>query len=196
MLQSFFDISREDRSQWDTCQMVMEPSARRYPLIQRLIDHPEHLFMRVDDRRRGYSGLTLLHLAGSGAVAQMLLHLGLDPNARDCDGNTPLHFAALRGNHNLVQFLLASQANPSVRNHIGEFPFQWALTLRIALLLCQEKKALSNIENELLDQPIHLVFQKQKASYAEQFRSLGIGSEKQIKRVEQWYNHSRGSISI
>ncbi|MBX3228009.1 MAG: hypothetical protein KIT84_27710 [Labilithrix sp.] len=39
---------------------------------------------------RGREGQTLLHEARSGATVQALLDLGLDPNARDAKGRTPL----------------------------------------------------------------------------------------------------------
>ena len=53
-------------------------------------------------------GQTLLHHAGSLAVAQILVEHGANVNSRDNHGVTPLHKACARGDLRLVQYLVGT----------------------------------------------------------------------------------------
>lgn len=76
----------------------------------------------------------LLHLhlvrigrPASPAVVKRLIEAGVDVNAKDCDGWTPLHFAARTGCAESVQLLLAAGAEVNVRDNKGITPLHRAL---------------------------------------------------------------------
>jgi len=53
----------------------------------------------------------------------LLLKYGADSNIKNKQGNTPLHFAAQRGNYDIVRMLLLNYgADPNIQNHIGDTP--------------------------------------------------------------------------
>ena len=68
----------------------------------------------------------------SAAWVQACLEAGADPNARDADGNTPLH--QIEGNNRdkgrAASLLLAAGANPNARNNQGRTPLLEALYSR------------------------------------------------------------------
>eukprot|EP00388_Colpodella_angusta_P022567 GDKJ01057713.1.p1 GENE.GDKJ01057713.1~~GDKJ01057713.1.p1 ORF type:complete len:146 (+),score=9.32 GDKJ01057713.1:264-701(+) len=51
-----------------------------------------------------------------------LRDLGMDINAADNDGNTPLHIAVINKKHMLVPYLIAAGADNTLLNHQGESP--------------------------------------------------------------------------
>jgi ankyrin repeat protein len=61
-------------------------------------------------------------LRGLDAVVSVLLEAGVDPNAADPDGRTPLHHAALKGRASLVQLLLEHGASVEARDSAGSRP--------------------------------------------------------------------------
>lgn len=59
--------------------------------------------------------------------AQILLNHGINPNAQDSEGNTPLHRAAKIGEANMVKTLLFSGSQSKIKNNIGLIPLNVAL---------------------------------------------------------------------
>src|SRR6266850_5802141 len=77
-------------------------------MVKRLVDSD---LKGVHTRSR--DGATLLHASlrnGHSGVAQLLLQLNADVNARDNKDETPLHIASRRGDKTAVDFLIASGA--------------------------------------------------------------------------------------
>jgi Ankyrin repeats (many copies) len=53
-------------------------------------------------------------------LVRPLLAVGMDINAQDLDGNTPLHCAAAGGHASMLRMLLMCNANPNVLNNQGQ----------------------------------------------------------------------------
>ena len=56
-------------------------------------------------------GLSPLFLAKTAEIADLLLRHGANVNARDSQGNTPLHFSVMNGNIDVTQYLIDNGAN-------------------------------------------------------------------------------------
>ena len=49
-----------------------------------------------------------------------------DVNAKDENGNTPLHIAAEKGHENMAELLLANNAEINAKDNNGRTPLAWA----------------------------------------------------------------------
>lgn len=79
----------------------------------------------VADQRDPQTGGTALHLVTRGrdiAWMNFLMGYGASPNARDRDGNTPLHIAAQLGFGDGILVLTACGADANAANSRGETP--------------------------------------------------------------------------
>jgi ankyrin repeat protein len=65
---------------------------------------------------RGYTPLLRALYQGDEVSAQLLLKMGADPNAKDRDDLTALHWAAFSGNKGCITQLLEAGANIRARN--------------------------------------------------------------------------------
>ena len=74
-------------------------------------------------------GWDLIQHAGKGELQKVksLIAAGTDVNARDKDGNTPLHYAAKYGNAKVVNALIAAGAHVDARDHQGNTPLAVAV---------------------------------------------------------------------
>ncbi|XP_049769492.1 TD and POZ domain-containing protein 1-like [Schistocerca cancellata] len=73
-------------------------------------------------------GRRLIEAAKVGAVeeVQLLLAAGADLGSRDGDGETALHWAALRGHAAVVRLLLSAASHPDARDQWWRTPLHWA----------------------------------------------------------------------
>ena len=60
------------------------------------------------------------------AALQALNVLGIDPDARDDDGGTPMHRVAGEGRVEIIELLYAAGANPNARDNRGRTPLHRA----------------------------------------------------------------------
>lgn len=95
-------------------------------VIRLLGEHPGLARCALDE-----GGDTLLHLAGDAAIAQAGLAHGADANARDTNGNTPLHAQCGTANGAaVIKVLLAGGAHAEAQDYRGQTPLE--LAIRIA----------------------------------------------------------------
>lgn len=62
--------------------------------------------------------------------AKKAIEAGANVNAKDKDGDTPLHLAVRFNDLGLVQLLLKNGADPTIKDMYGETPLDWAKTLK------------------------------------------------------------------
>jgi len=91
----------------------------------------------IDVRRRS----PLLKCARHNAepvILEMLLKAGARPDTADEEGNTPLHFAAIRGTAEVATFLIKLGANPYAHNRKGMVPYEMTSRddVRPAFIVC------------------------------------------------------------
>ena len=84
-------------------------------------------------------------LGGNADVVKVFVQHGADVNARDGLGEMPLHWAALRDDHSLVEWLLAQGADPTLRNAVGMTPSEIAASVGDAALA----QSLASAQNEM-----------------------------------------------
>ncbi len=73
-----------------------------------------------------HDGRTPMHYARGWEMVYFLRERGLDPNARDQRGRTPLHDAALRGDLEAARTLIAFGAQRDARDLFGNRPLDYA----------------------------------------------------------------------
>ena len=59
-------------------------------------------------------------------ILQLLLNSGAKPEVSDEQGNTPLHYAAMRGTQEVAKFLMNQNADPYARNNQDLVPYEVA----------------------------------------------------------------------
>lgn len=98
----------------------------------------------------GTSPLTASVLWGKNNMMGLLVEHGAQADLpRDLDGLTPLHLAAVGGDREVVEKLLANVQNPNVKDHSGMTPIQYAARYghaQVAKLLLAEGAQASGAE--------------------------------------------------
>lgn len=80
----------------------------------------------VSPKEATHDGRTPMHYARGWEMVYFLRERGLDPNARDQRGRTPLHDAALRGDLEAARTLIAFGAQRDARDLFGNRPLDYA----------------------------------------------------------------------
>ena len=91
----------------------------------------------------GSSSQMLIHKAlqyGKLQVVQKLIEKGCNLNFKDTFGSTPLHYAALNNNKEMVGLLLSHKANTSITDADGNTPFNLAIQYRSKEVISEFKQ--------------------------------------------------------
>ncbi|KAI6762512.1 hypothetical protein HG530_008492 [Fusarium avenaceum] len=91
----------------------------------------EYLWPQTSHKLRDYKGRTALHLAlAAGNITMVKTLLGQDPSAdteaKDRNGQAPLHYAAEKGQDKMVEFLVKSGADKEIQDHQRNTPLHYA----------------------------------------------------------------------
>ncbi len=86
---------------------------------------------------RGPGGITLLHRATSRSMAEFLLSRGIDVDARDGSGQTPLHVAVSSRLPAVTEFHIEHGADVNAKDRSGSTPLTFARTAELAKLLIE-----------------------------------------------------------
>jgi ankyrin repeat protein len=79
--------------------------------------------------------MTPLHLASCAEAARLLIQYGANIEARDVDGRTPLHHAAMDCHSDVAQALIEAGADVNARSADGQTPLHEASCRKVAELL-------------------------------------------------------------
>ncbi|XP_049947961.1 serine/threonine-protein phosphatase 6 regulatory ankyrin repeat subunit A-like [Schistocerca serialis cubense] len=75
----------------------------------------------------GWSDLHCVAIKGSGTAVRTLLAAGVDPNARDANGDTPLHAVAAAGCPGAAEALVEAGAHVDAADSSGSTPLHYAV---------------------------------------------------------------------
>ena len=81
-----------------------------------------HIFVEDSDKRSMLHHIALNPNANSLAITEFLVEKGLEVNAQDSDGNTPLHLALSPFQRDVAKHLIDSGADPEIKNWKGTSP--------------------------------------------------------------------------
>ena len=117
-------------------------------------------------------GLTPLHLAaryGTPDMVRALLNAGANINAKNNNGSTPLFYATLNENHNMVQVLLSANTKKIYQpNKDGDTALHWAARygkpemIKALIQALPGAGANINTKNSKHETPLHLAAQHGK----------------------------------
>ena len=135
-------ISRDGLSKKDGSSPSIEQSVRMFKLFEVLRGGDRAAIARAVTSAGTLEGTTILHLAIQCAEPEVVEHIlavakatpeaPLDVNARDKDGNTPLHLASMLGRPSTVRLLLEQpDVDESMANYQRSTPLDLAKTPEI-----------------------------------------------------------------
>lgn len=132
--------------------------------------------------------LARLIQTGDRKEAMRQIRAGADVNQAQPDGTSPLHWAVLRVDYELVQELLQRKANPSVTNAFGSTPVVEAVKLDDARMVKLLLDSGASPEGANEDQQTALMLAV-KAAHLENVRLL-IGAGANVNNVETFHNQT------
>ena len=107
---------------------------------------------------RDYEGRTLLHWVVNLELKEevaYLLSLGVNPNEKDDEGQTPLHYAAA-GDVDIVKMLISHGADVNARDRLGRIPLHYVKRREVAEVLLRYGSDINATDNEG-NTPLHTV---------------------------------------
>ncbi|XP_059473664.1 uncharacterized protein LOC132195582 [Neocloeon triangulifer] len=123
-LLTFENLDVTSKQHEDTTPLHLAVSCNKVEITKKLL-------RKVNVTERSSKGKTALYFAvrfaGEEMVKLLLEQEGIDVNAQEEEGTTPLHMAAMRDLPNLIQILLQSGANPNIPDCKGNLPLHNAV---------------------------------------------------------------------
>ena len=86
----------------------------------------KHLAAGADVNAKDENGETPLHLAPTKETAELLIAEGADVNAKSRSGHTSLHLAAIGGQKEIAELLIAAGADVNAKDEDGGTPLDTA----------------------------------------------------------------------
>ena len=86
----------------------------------------KHLAAGADVNAKDENGETPLHLAPTKEIVELLIAEGADVNAKSRSGHTSLHSAAQGGHKEIAELLIAAGTDVNAKNNNGETPLDKA----------------------------------------------------------------------
>ncbi|XP_038664399.1 transient receptor potential cation channel subfamily A member 1b [Scyliorhinus canicula] len=134
--------------------------------IEKLMEEDLDCLRKVDEHK----STPLHHAAGAGHLGILTLiteHAKFEVlNVIDCNGNTPLHWAAEKNQTACVQTLLDKGANPNILNNALLSPLHLAMFLghnAVVKVLASHKTMELNLEGDLRNTPLMLACSRDNA---------------------------------
>lgn len=133
----YLDIDTKGLDDWTPLHMAANEGY--VDIIHLLLDHAANIEAST---KLGRTPLMIAVQQNQAECAKALLQRGAKINAQDKDCNTALHMASYQGNLKLIELLLESKADPSLRNLLNQTP----------MAVCSDAKS-------------HLIYEKQGIHY-------------------------------
>ncbi|XP_078071627.1 transient receptor potential cation channel subfamily A member 1b [Mustelus asterias] len=134
--------------------------------IEKLMEEDLDCLSRMDEHK----STPLHHAAGAGHLVILTLIIEYANfevlNVIDCNGNTPLHWAAEKNQTHCVQTLLDKGANPNILNNALMSPLHLAVFLNhntVVKVLASHKTTELNLEGDLKNTPLMLACPRDNA---------------------------------
>jgi hypothetical protein len=96
----------------------------KFETVEQMLAQKPQLIDMVDETNKNNSLLHVACINGYARIARLLVKFGVNVDATNIDGNTPLHLCYQYGRSQLISVLIANGANENARNRKDMIPAQ------------------------------------------------------------------------